>query len=185
MHSIRKNLRAYIEETPLETWQAAYNSEIFGAAVQFLHQYRYYINPMYSKDKTNLEKIYFARDLMTLLLLHDITMSAAFVSDLRYQLDIADIKDAEFHPYYQQKEIESGDDMIKVSYYSWRNKPDRIIIVGNLGKKAVNVKLHFKNKNFCRLEMVDLLTGKKLNLNKSFKLGDYNFRVLKTVEAAK
>ena len=35
MHKIRVNRRVYGEETPLEQWQVAYNSEVNGAAVQF------------------------------------------------------------------------------------------------------------------------------------------------------
>ena len=177
MHSIRNNLRVYGEETPLSAWQAAYNSEVYGCAVQFLNQYRYYTDIIADKNKTNQEKMYFARDLMTMTLLHDIPASAYFLEDIYYIFDSCKIKDAVFHAYYTDAQIKTDNDQVKICYYQWEGRPELLMVIGNVSNKAQKFSIDWGN--FKVSSAVDAFTGNKVDLMNRQELGDFGFRLLR------
>jgi hypothetical protein len=177
MHSIRNNLRVYGDETPLSAWQAAYNSNVYGAAVQFLHQYRYYTDPIYNNNKTNLEKMYFARDLMTMVLLHDIPMSDYFMEDIYVIFDTNKVKNAQFHAYYTDAKVKTDNNQVKVSYYQWSNCQELLMILGNVSKKEQKFAIDFGDFKV-KVEAIDALTKEKIDLTKSLTLGDYGFKLI-------
>lgn len=179
MHSIREDLRAYIRKTPLEAWQSVYSSSVNGAAVQFLNQYRYYKDTVHSPKISNAEKRKFARDLLTMVLLHDIPMSEYFAAELHQVMDRNKISDAEFAPYWRQKEITAQDESIKVSYYHWKNKTDILMIIGNLKDTAQTATVSFQNPEWKGINAVDELTGETFDLSKPVPLDDYSCRVLR------
>lgn len=178
MHSIRNNLRVYGDETPLSAWQAAYNSNIYGAAVQFLHQYRYYTDTIRDNKKTNLEKMHFARDLMTMVLLHDIPMSDYFMEDMYVIFDTGKVKDAEFHAYYTDSKIKTDNDQVKISYYQWPNRQELLMVVGNVSKKEQKFIINFDNFKV-KPEGIDALTKENIDLKIPLTLGDYGFKLIR------
>lgn len=179
MHSIREDLRTYIKKTPLESWQSVYRSEVNGAAVQFLNQYRYYKDTISSPKYSNAEKRKFARDLLTMVLLHDIPMSDYFVAEVHQVMDQNKISEAEFAPYWRQQEITTGNDSVKISYYHWKNKPDILMIVGNLKDTAQSVNITSKSFNLSGIKATDELTGETIDLSQPVQLDDYSCRILK------
>ena len=180
MHVIRQDLRAYATSTPLESWQSVYSPVVQGAAVQFLNQYRFYQEPIYSSSYSNAEKRVFARDLLTMVLLHDIDMSDYFMAEVHQVMDQLRIWEAEFEPYWRQKEITTDNDSIKLSYYHWKDRSDILVVVGNLKNTPQAARITFAESMPAATQAVDALSGESFDLSSQpVPLGDYSCRILK------
>jgi hypothetical protein len=179
MHTIRVNRRVYGEETPLEQWQAAYNSELHGAAVQFLTQYRYYREPIHNLKKGVAEKLDFARDLMTMVLLHDIPMSDTFTAPWHTLWDKYEMKKAQFSSYYTTPPVEIVTDnpAVKTALYRWKGKNKAVLILGNTSKKAQKFRLDTK-KLPLESRAMDLFRNKPVDLSRTFNFRDFDNLVL-------
>ena len=179
MHKIRVNRRVYGEETPLEQWQVTYNSEVHGAAVQFLTQYRYYREPIHNLKKSVAEKLDFARDLMTMLLLHDVNMSDVFTRPWHELWDRLEIRKAQFCSYYTTPAVQVVTDnpAVKTAMYLWKGKNKAVLILGNTSKKAQSFRLDTK-KLPLESQALDLFRNKPVDLNQTFKFRDFDNLVL-------
>lgn len=177
MHRIRVNQRVYGEETPLEQWQAAYSSNVHGASVQFLTQYRYYREPIHNLKKSAEEKIDFARDLMTMILLHDITMSDTFTGKWHQIWDELEIKKAEFKSYYTQVPVVTDNASVKSAMYTWKDRKTAVLILGNITNKPQSFKVN-DSKLKLKKQAKDLFNNKTVDLSKELKFRDFDFLVL-------
>ena len=179
MHKIRVNRRVYGEETPLEQWQVSYNSEVHGASVQFLTQYRYYREPIHNLKKGVAEKLDFARDLMTMLLLHDVSMSDVFTRPWHELWDKLEIKKAQFLGYYTTPAVEIFTDnpSVRTAMYRWKGKDKAVLILGNTAKTAKSFKLN-DSKLPLEDKAFDLFNNKPVDLRQTFKFRDFDFLVL-------
>ena len=177
MHKIRVNQRVYGEETPLEQWQSAYSSDIYGASVQFLTQYRYFREPIHNLKKSVAEKIDFARDLMTMILLHDITMSDTFTGPWHLLWDKLEMKKADFKSYYTNVPVITDNPLVKTALYTWKDRNTAVLILGNISNKPQSCKI---NDTALPLEKQakDLFNNKTLDLSQNLKFRDFDFLVL-------
>ena len=177
MHSIRVNPRVYGEETPLAQWQVAYSSYVHGASVQFLTQYRYYREPIHNLKKSAEEKIEFARDLMTMVLLHDITMSDTFTGKWHQLWDELEMKKADFKSYYTGVPVVTDNASVKTAMYTWKDRKTAVLILGNVTNKPQSFKINdqkFKLKSQAK----DLFKNATVDLSKEIKFRDFDFLVL-------
>ena len=179
MHKIRVNRRVYGEETPLEQWQVAYNSEVNGAAVQFLTQYRYFREPIHNLKKSEAEKLDFARDLMTMVLLHDVNMSDVFTKSWHALWDKLEIKKAQFYGYYTAPAVKVTTDnaAVKTAMYIWKGKSKAVLILGNTTNRPQKFKIKAANLVLSD-KAYDLFNKKTVDLKKTFTFRDFDFLVL-------
>ena len=177
MHSIRVNRRVYGEVTPLVQWQAAYNSRIFGASVQFLTQYRYFRDPIHNSKKSVQEKMDFARDLMTMVLLHDITMSDSFTAPWHEIWDRLEMRKATFTGYYTGVPIVTDNPVVKTGLYRWPDRKKVVLILGNTSKSPASFRLDV-SKLPLEPKALDLFTNKEIDLTQTFQFRDFDFLVL-------
>ena len=177
MHTIRVNRRVYGEKTPLVQWQAAYRSQIFGASVQFLTQYRYFREPIHNPKKSVAEKLDFARDLMTMILLHDITMSDTFTSPWHEVWDRLEMRKATFTGYYTGVPVVTDNPVVKTGLYRWPNQKKVVLILGNTSNKPASFRLD-DSKLPLEGRALDLFTNKEVDLKQTFQFRDFDFMVL-------
>lgn len=179
MHKIRVNRRVYGEDTPLEQWQVSYSSEVNGASVQFLTQYRYFREPIHNLKKSVAEKLDFARDLMTMVLLHDVNMSDVFTRPWHSIWDKFEMRKAQFYSYYTTPAVEvvTGDPAVKTAMYRWKGKNKAVLILGNTSKTAKSFKLN-DSKLPLADKAYDLFNSKPVDLRQTFKFRDFDFLVL-------
>lgn len=177
MHKIRVNRRVYGEEVPLEQWQVMYSSDVNGASVQFLTQYRYFREPIHNLKKSVEEKIDFARDLMTMILLHDITMSDTFTGKWHLIWDELEIKKADFKSYYTGVSVVTDNPAVKTAMYTWKDRKTAVLILGNTTNKPQSFKVNdtkLKLKSMAK----DLFNNKTVDLSKNISFRDFDFLVL-------
>ena len=177
MHRIRVNRRVYGEETLLAQWQAAYSSNVHGASVQFLTQYRYYREPIHNLKKSDKEKIDFARDLMTMVLLHDITMSDTFTGKWHLLWDQLEMKKADFTSYYTNVPVVTDNDAVKSAMYIWKDRKTAVLILGNTTNKNQVCKVN-DSKLKLKSQAKDLFNNQTVDLSKEIKFRDFDFLVL-------
>ena len=177
MHRIRVNCRVYGEETPLAQWQAAYSSNVHGASVQFLTQYRYYREPIHNLKKSDKEKIDFARDLMTMVLLHDITMSDTFTGKWHLLWDQLEMKKADFTSYYTNVPVVTDNAAVKSAMYTWKDRETAVLILGNTTNKNQVCKVN-DSKLKLKSQAKDLFNNQTVDLSKEIKFRDFDFLVL-------
>ncbi|MBQ6470376.1 MAG: hypothetical protein IJJ33_00200 [Victivallales bacterium] len=133
MHSIARGMHVYIEETPLEKWQSNYQSELLGAGVQFLGQWRFLGGDLITLPEEQRWSL--TQPLLMACLLHDVPLSGANypqVSPTWEVLDKAKACDARFTGYWQPGALAVDNPHVKVSFYQWKGQEERLAVVGNL-----------------------------------------------------
>ena len=175
MHTIMQGLQVYVDAPP-EQWQANYSSAIYGAAVQFLPQYRNYGGSLI--DLAPETRRQYTKPLLMMGLIHDVPISGGFYPDLEKAWAILDTNltaDAEFHGYWEQKELTITEPGVKVSFYRNPNHPELLVMLGNTGRSALTVSLDSGKRQY---KAIDMENGKEVDL-KQLSIEDWGFRILK------
>ncbi len=179
MHSISNGLQVYVE-APLEQWQSNYSGKIYGTAVQFLSQYR-----NLGGDLINMppEKRWeYTKPLLMMCLIHDVQLSGCWYPDVEKAWEILDknqVTKADFNGYWKQDKIKTGNEQVKVSFYSWSNHQDRLLMIGNLSKQKQTVTLSLDSSFKAR----DEITGKPVDLRQPLTVENWGFRIIKLIQA--
>jgi hypothetical protein len=180
MHTAPTHPEVYMSETPLEKWQSVYRSQTLGSEVQFLGQCCNWTVPgVTALDKATLLKR--SRPLLACCLLHDIPCSGGQYTEVESVWAILDrnhISQAEFAPYWQQKQITSNDPKVLVSHYSWKNDRRRLILLGNWDSKPKAITLRFTDLDPKQYSATDEETGAAANLTSPIPIPGYDFRIL-------
>ena len=98
-------------------------------------------------------------------------------------LDDLKICDADFTGYWMPGACRSGDDKVKVSFYTWSGRPgERLFMLGNLSREPRRVKLPLPGAG----SLTDACTGKELDPAAPVELeGNFGFRILRFLPAAR
>ena len=125
------------------------------------------------------EKLDFARDLMTMVLLHDVNMSDVFTRPWHELWDRLEIRKAQFCGYYTTPAVQVVTDnpAVKTAMYLWKGKNRAVLILGNTSKKAQSFRLDTK-KLPLESQALDLFRNKPVDLNQTFKFRDFDNLVL-------
>ena len=142
MHSISRGMHVYIEDTPLEKWQSNYQSEIFGAGMQFLGQWRFNGGDLIHLPKEKRWNL--TQPVLMACLLHDVPLSGSWYPDVSPTwavLDQAKVCDAKFIGYWQPGAMATDNPHVKISFYQWQGQEERLAVIGNLTRTEQNVRL--------------------------------------------
>ncbi|MBQ9366288.1 MAG: hypothetical protein IJT83_00795 [Victivallales bacterium] len=143
MHSIPRGMQVYIEDTPLGKWQSNYNSQVLGAGIQFLGQWRKLGGDLIRlpMDKRN----FYTQPLLMMCLLHDTPLSGAWYPNIEPTWKLLDdnkICDATFTGYWQENALKFTNPNVKASLYQWKDRKEVMLILGNLSRAPEKVRIH-------------------------------------------
>ncbi len=170
MHIIPRGMQVYIEDTPLGKWQSNYNSQVFGAGIQFLGQWRKLGGDLIRlpMDKRN----FYTQPLLMMCLLHDTPLSGAWYPNIEPTWKLLDdnkICDATFTGYWQENAIATDNSNVKASFYQWKKRDEKLLILGNLSRAPQETTIQGK--------ITDAYTGEPLQ-NPIELDGNFGFRLL-------
>ena len=140
--------------------------------------------------------------MLTICLLNDVPIGGGGYPEIGNIWEIMDsnnVSEAEFHPYWEQREIKSDNSNVKISYYSWPGKNKILVIAGNMNKEQTGTKLEFSGRDVNKMIAFDVfetqLAGtivkpgpktpwnkKPVNLSEQLNVPGYGFRILELTE---
>ena len=175
MHTINNGLQVYTE-APLEQWQSNYSANIYGTAVQFMTQHRFYGGDLHQLPPDKREE--YTRPPLTMCLIHDVPLAGWWYVDVEKTwaaLDRNRVSEADFHGYWQQDNIQTDSPSVKASYYSWPGSEDRLLMLGNIGAEPQSVRL----SGVAGFSGQDEISGNPIDLAGLVELPSYGFRIFK------
>ena len=121
----------------------------------------------------------FARDLMVMVLLHDITMCDTFTAQWHQLWDQLEMRKAVFTGYYTTPAVEvvTSNPNVKTALYRWKNSRKAVLIIGNTQNTPQSFRID-DSKLKLQDKAKDLFNNCSVDLRQKFEFKDFDFRVL-------